>query len=593
MTKTLVQDFPDQESRPSARQERERRRRFQTPLFRQATGEDKSRDLAWAEPVEVLERGEERSRVRTRDGEEGFAETRFLVETLYAGTGRDHVTPLFAAPEGKGKRCDLLWGDPVQVLERRDGRWKVRARGQNGYMDPDDLAEEALLELYFIDVGQGDGVLIRTPDGRHLLIDGGYRRVSQSHGKSAADFVDWKFFHDYGLDHVFLDAMIASHCDADHHGGLWDLISDREEDRRELDTRSTGIGAFFHAGVSWWKKGGSRGLGEEREGHLVQLLGDLESARAAVQTDAQPRLQGQWGQLIERVVEILPADGDLRRLGVEHGGARQFVPGFAAGELTIEVLAPVTTTVDGAPALPDLGSESQNTNGHSLLLSLRYGDAHLLLTGDLNKKSMHHLLDAYAGREQVFACDVAKGCHHGSDDVSLRFLEAMRAAATIISSGDNEGHAHPRPAIVAASALTGRREIDEAADELITPLVYSTEIERSVRMGKLERLRATSYPHGGEAIDIHIYALPPDRLEEEHREDARLKKDVRCRLHYAETMSGALRASRKDRALPGSYVVSGIVYGLVNVRTDGRRILCSTRNEGEDSWTVRTFAARS
>ncbi|HYG63484.1 MAG TPA: hypothetical protein VEL74_12955 [Thermoanaerobaculia bacterium] len=594
MPQARVQHFPDQDPPLFSFRERERRRSFRTPLFERADGDGAVRELTWGERVEIVERGDERSRVRTAAGDEGFAETRFLVETLHAGNrGMERGLPLLKAPQGDEKHCDLLWGDPVQVLERGEGRWKVRARGRNGFVGPDDLMEEGLLELYFIDVGQGDGVLVRTPDGRHLLIDGGYRRVSQSHGKSAADFVDWKFFHDYGLLHVELDAMIASHCDADHHGGLWDMISASPRDRQELDTEATEVRAFFHAGVSWWKReDGERYLGPEKGGHLVQLLGGFAGARAAVQDGADPRLQGQWGQLIERVVELVEPEG-FRRLGVERGGARQFMPGYEDGDFTIEVLAPVTGTVDGAPSLPDLGSASQNTNGHSLLLGLRYGRAHLLLTGDLNKRSMHHLLEAYSGREEIFACDVAKGCHHGSDDVSLRFLEAMHAAATIISSGDNEGHAHPRPAIVAASALTGRREVDEEEDELITPLVYATEIERSVRLGRLERIQATSYPHGEESLEVQVYAVDPDRLQADFRNDARLKRAVKTRLFYGETTPGAFRATRADRSVRGAYVVSGIVYGLVNVRTDGRRILCATRNEGKDAWTIRTFEARS
>ena len=56
---------------------------------------------------------------------------------------------------------------------------------------------------------------------------------------------------------------------------------------------------------------------------------------------------------------------------------------------------------------------------------------------------------------QDLLCDVAKGCHHGSDDVSFEFLQAMGAACTVISSGDNEGHSHPRPTVVSASAITG------------------------------------------------------------------------------------------------------------------------------------------
>src|SRR5690606_9137997 len=136
----------------------------------------------------------------------------------------------------------------------------------------------------------------------------------------------------------------------------------------------------------------------------------------------------------------------------------------------------------------------------------------ILLTGDLNKKSQQALLAAYAGRERVLACDVAKGCHHGSDDVSYRFLQNMEPAATIISSGDAEGHAHPRPAIIAASALTGHVTIDTKNDELLTPLVYATEIERSVGIGFVTRIETQRYPYADSEIGLCIYARDAGRL---------------------------------------------------------------------------------
>ena len=75
----------------------------------------------------------------------------------------------------------------------------------------------------------------------------------------------------------------------------------------------------------------------------------------------------------------------------------------------------------------------------------------ILLTGDLNKASQTALMHDYEGRRLEFKCDVAKACHHGSEDVSYAFMQAMEPAATVICSGDGEGHDHPRPRIVAAS----------------------------------------------------------------------------------------------------------------------------------------------
>ena len=39
-------------------------------------------------------------------------------------------------------------------------------------------------------------------------------------------------------------------------------------------------------------------------------------------------------------------------------------------------------------------------------------------------------------------------------------------------------------------------------------------------------------------------------------------------------------------------MVGGILYGLVNVRTDGTTILTATRNEADLSWKIKTIPAR-
>jgi hypothetical protein len=168
----------------------------------------------------------------------------------------------------------------------------------------------------------------------------------------------------------------------------------------------------------------------------------------------------------------------------------------------------------------------------------------------------------------------------------------VRAAATIISSGDNEGHAHPRPAIVAASALTGFTSIDAAQDRLLTPLVYSTEIERSVAHGLLARIDISRYPHLDGVIDLRVYGRSPAKLDAEYRTDAQTKRNARSRIYYTVTTAGALYPTAKNRSLYGCYVVAGIIYGLVNVRTDGTTIMCATRNESTSSWNVKAFPSR-
>lgn len=55
--------------------------------------------------------------------------------------------------------------------------------------------------------------------------------------------------------------MLASHNDADHYGGLWDLLN--AEATAELDAEGVTVDAFYHAGVAWWvnPEDGERWLG--------------------------------------------------------------------------------------------------------------------------------------------------------------------------------------------------------------------------------------------------------------------------------------------------------------------------------------------
>lgn len=568
------------------------REAHQSPVFATQWGSATTGILRWGDEVDVLEHGTHRTKVRASGGSEGWVAKGDVVELRWVRkSGQRFTAPLFRNATGSAKLIDLLWGDPVLVLSRGESRWRVRARNWTGYLGTSNLVTTPLLELYFIDVGQGDGVLIRTPDGRHLLVDGGYTRSKQPTGKSAADFVDWKFFKDYGLARIHLDAMIASHCDADHYGGLWDILRSDEDAMAELDCAAADIDGFYHAGVSWWRPG-NRWLGRTKDGYLIDLLDDIDSLDEGLRPGADRRLQGEWADFLR---EVRDATRNVRRLATTAGEvAAVHLPGFDGGSdgVGIRVLAPVVHDVNGVPGVQNLGSNPQNTNGHSVLLRVDYGHARILVTGDLNRNSMRALLREYVNREDALACDVAKGCHHGSDDVSYEFLSHVEAAATIISSGDTAGHGHPRPTAVAASAVTGHLSIDPATDTLLTPLVYSTEVERSVAIGRCTWMEVEDYPHDGALMPLRLYARGIGSLPVEWRDDATAKRDTKSSLHYEETRSGAINPSRKSRRFAGSYLVSGIVYGLVNVRTDGETILCATMDELNRGWKLQSFPAR-
>ncbi len=468
--------------------------------------------------------------------------------------GLMYVRDAGATLQTSSGKIELLWGDPCHVEKTSAGIATVRARGRTGTVDAARLVPDPkLLEIYVIDVGQGDGVLMKTPDGKWHLIDGGPAADDQMTLKSAASFVRWKFFEDLRRKKVSLESVILSHPDADHFGGLVDMLAGSlpKPGEKSRWTFPVEIERFFHGGMP--RYAGSPGLGRTAEGttdpfpfgaHGFKTQGtffvDLLNGKGDFRNPPRP-LTKSYGKLAALVGKV-PAT--VR--AVSHRD--EYLPGYApAGKkAAIRILGPILESFGARTGLRRLGGDSITRNGHSVVLRVDYGNARVMLTGDLNTRSQNLLLGYQT--ETEFLSDVAKGCHHGSDDVDLAFLAAMGARATVISSGDNEDYAHPRPGILGASARFGREGVD-LRGRRVPPLIYSTELARSVRMGHVKRAQLV----GGTAPT----RLDPHRVE----------------------MSEKAGGTDRFRVLSRTPVVFDLVYGLVNVRTDGKQILLATLEE--------------
>ncbi|MDB5260004.1 MAG: internalization-like protein competence protein ComEC/Rec2, competence protein ComEC protein [Candidatus Nomurabacteria bacterium] len=69
------------------------------------------------------------------------------------------------------------------------------------------------LKVSFLDIGQGDAILIQTPSGQKLLIDGGPTNIILDRIYSQISF----------FDHT-MDVMVSTHPDADHVTGLIPIL---------------------------------------------------------------------------------------------------------------------------------------------------------------------------------------------------------------------------------------------------------------------------------------------------------------------------------------------------------------------------------
>lgn len=105
-------------------------------------------------------------------------------------------------------------------------------------------------------------------------------------------------------------------------------------------------------------------------------------------------------------------------------------------------------------------------------------------------------------------------------------------------------------------------------------MIYSTEISRSLKIGDPYQVSFKDYEHQGNVFDI------------------KLSDEKKIQVSYKQTKSGGLGAADKTTPLFKLRVADKFVYGLVNVRTDGNKILCAVLNEGNSSWEIKTFESR-
>jgi competence protein ComEC len=102
-------------------------------------------------------------------------------------------------------------------------------------------APDGKLHVAFLDVGQGDAILIQTPNGRQMLVDGGaYPTVLLSRLGEQLPFWDKQ-----------LDVILATHPDTDHVAGLVDVFAHYDVDQLissgEDDGGSAGYAALLRA----------------------------------------------------------------------------------------------------------------------------------------------------------------------------------------------------------------------------------------------------------------------------------------------------------------------------------------------------------
>lgn len=251
-----------------------------------------------------------------------------------------------------------------------DAAWRERGR---------------LLEVTFLDVGQGDAAFVRFPDGKTMLVDGGLNssriEVTEAGIKRRVGFDNGERTLDPFLCHVgtfTLDLLLLSHPDNDHGGGFAHIL-------REFGVKRT--------------------LGVPHQ--------DLRQSTH---------------QILHELVHAKDIPHELGYAG----------PIELTSTAKLELLYPFDEA--------SINLHDKDINNDSLVLKLTYGDMRILFTGDIGRKVELKLVDSGV---DLAAEIVKVPHHGSKTSSSAEFLDAVRPQYAIFSLGQRNRYRFPSEEVVA------------------------------------------------------------------------------------------------------------------------------------------------
>lgn len=378
-----------------------------------------------------------------------------------------------------GSTTQLFWGDEVRILATQNGRHKVEVVGvksvtSTGWIsDRVTLRTTPLLKMSMVDVQQGDGMIIETPGGKVIFIDGGDNQLFARHAAA-------RFAGTSAADPLLVDLMLVTHGDADHFDGLNELRASEThaEARKRIFVAPR---RYYHNGMV---KRPSTGRSEKdmlgpttQENGALFVTGLVEDPAVLPASECNRPFRNWIATLAAWEPRVQAATGGpIVRRRIDHTKGDLF--DFLRDEgIEVDLLGPIAEPTAAGPGLrflrdppkdarlmlgtqPASGgslSASHTINGHSVALRLRIGNVRFLLTGDLNQEAAERLRTALPGA--ALRCEVLKAPHHGSADFDMEFLKEAGPVVSLISSGDEseaKEYIHPRATLMAALGKASR-----------------------------------------------------------------------------------------------------------------------------------------
>ena len=283
-----------------------------------------------------------------------------------------------------------------------------------GTTDPPLVRGEGELMVHFIDVGQGDCILILFPDGKDMLIDCANYNNSSDYRTETLDYID-----DYVTDGQ-LDYLMLTHCDSDHVYFMDEVL----EEYRVSNVFMPNVLAT-HDEVE------SANIDEAK----LDMFTDKDTVETACYADFFV------GALTEPDCNIylnVDPDENTNAIVITDDGVQDPAAPDTDATYRLTFYCPTQEYYDES----NLGS-AEKKNAISPIGILEYNGFRLVLTGDSNKINEPTFVERVGGN---LDCDVLKVGHHGSESSSTeKFLDAIDCEYAVIScNAEGNTFYHPR-----------------------------------------------------------------------------------------------------------------------------------------------------
>lgn len=270
-----------------------------------------------------------------------------------------------------------------------DGQGSTSYAGKNLTTTVDTLKD---LVITFLDVGQGDCIILQLPDGKNMIIDSGDE--SNANKQTIADFTEAN-----GI--TTFDYLLLTHQDSDHVGNMNWVIDNyeikyifRPNMKTVNETYSSQLPEEFNTGSSFTTK--------------TAIYGKF---MLSAYNEGCP-------------VEIFYKDSDFTNTILYMEETYTYSFDF------------LTPTAEKASDI-----YYKDNNNYSPVVLFEYCGTKIMFTGDAEEKNLGEYVSTYGNAYNV---DILKVGHHGSENATTSaFVEAIDPEYAIIQCGLNNKYGHP------------------------------------------------------------------------------------------------------------------------------------------------------